>query len=163
LDTRRAFLSDQLFDGSKIRILTIVDAFPKTSPAIDVRERYAGADVVRTLDLVTAMLGVPKSIRVDHGLEFVSKDLDLWAYCHCVNLDFSRPGKPADNSFAETFNGKVRDECIDQNWFLSLADAQLKCEAHRHEYNTERPHSSIGNKSPVEFVKSIGASCHPTG
>lgn len=157
------FLSDQLFDGSKIRILTIVDAFSKVSPAIDVRERYTGADVVRTLERVTAMHGVPELIRVDQGPEFVSKDLDLWAYSHGVILDFSRPGKPTDNSFAETFNGKVRAECVDQNWFLSLADARLKCEAYRHEYNTERPHSSIGNKSPAEFMKSIGAPCHPTG
>lgn len=80
-----------------------------------------------------------------------------------VVLDFSRPGKPTDNSFVEAFNGKVRAECVDQNWFLSLADAQLKCEAYRQKYNHERPHSSIGNKSPVEFMKSIGVPCHPMG
>lgn len=94
-----------------------------------------------------------------YGPEFISRDLDLSAYTNGVALDFSRPGKPADNSFVEAFNGKVRAECIDQNWFLSLADAQVKCEAFRHEYNNVRPHSSIGNKTPLEFIKSIG---HPS-
>lgn len=155
------FLSDQLFDGSKIRILTIVDAFTKVSPAIDVRSRYTGSDVVSTLERVTTAYGVPKSIRVDQGLEFISKDLDLWAYMNGVVLDCSRPGKPTDNSFVEAFNGKVREECVDQNWFLSLADARLKCEAYRHEYNNERPHSSIGQKTPMEFMNSIGITCRP--
>ena len=152
------FLSDQLFDGRKIRVLTIVDAYSKVSPAIDVRDRYTGADVVATLTRVCRDHGCPRTIRVDNGQEFISRDLDLWAYMNGVTLDFSRPGKPTDNSFIEAFNGKVRAECIDQNWFLSLADAQVKCEAFRHEYNTQRPHSSIGNKTPTEFIKSIGAS-----
>ena len=111
------FLSDQLFDGTKIRILTIVDAFSKISPTIDVRLRYTGANVVETLERVTKECGFPNSIRVDQGPEFISKNLDLWAYMNGVILDFSRPGKPTDNAFIETFNGKVRAECIDQNWF----------------------------------------------
>lgn len=155
------FLSDQLFDGCKIRVLTIVDAYSKISPAIDVRARYTGADVVATLDRVCAEHGTPRSIRVDNGPEFISRNLDLWAYTNNVTLDFSRPGKPTDNSFVEAFNGKVRAECIDQNWFLSLADAQVKCEAFRHDYNTQRPHSAIGNKTPAEFMKSIGSSSRP--
>ena len=137
------FLSDQLFDGRKIRILTIVDAFPKLSPAIDVRFRYTGADVVTTLNRVAGIDSVPQTIRVDNGPEFVSRALDLWAYQNGVVLDFSRPGKPTDNSFVEAFNGKVRAECIDQNWFLSLADARLKCEAFRHEYNPASQHPSV--------------------
>ena len=142
-------MSDQLFDGRKIRVLTIVDAYSKVSPAIDVRDRYTGADVAATLTRVCRDHGCPRTIRVDNGPEFISRDLDLWAYMNGVTLDFSRPGKPTDNSFIEAFNGKVRAECIDQNWFLSLADAQVKCEAFRHEYNTQRPHSSIGNKTPT--------------
>lgn len=153
------FLSDQLFDGTKIRVLTIVDTFTKVSPAIDVRPSYTGADVVTTLERVTQIYGKPKFIRVDQGPEFTSRQLDLWAYANNVILDFSRPGKPTDNSFAEAFNGKVRAECIDQNWFLSLADARVKCEAYRHEYNYDRPHSSIGNKTPIQFMKAIGHSC----
>ena len=78
-----------------------------------------------------------------------------------VILDFSRPGKPTDNAFAEAFNGKVRAECIDQNWFLSIEDARVKRETYRHEYDNKRPHSSIGNKTPIEFMKAIGATCHP--
>ncbi|MCW5686009.1 MAG: transposase [Pseudolabrys sp.] len=81
---------------------------------------------------------------------------DFRAYTNKVTLDFSRPGNPTDNGFVEAFNGKVRAECIDQNWFLSLADAQLKCEAFRPDYNTHRPHSLIGIKTPLEFIKSIG-------
>jgi len=155
------FLSDQLFDGTKIRILTIIDAFSKISPAIDVRARYTGADVVRTLERVTAEHGLPASIRVDQGPEFISKDLDLWAFMNGVVLDFSRPGKPTDNAFAEAFNGKVRAECIDQNWFLSLDDARSKCEAYRDDHNTCRPHSSLGNKTPKEFIKSTGQPSRP--
>ena len=150
------FLSDQLFDGSKIRILTIVDAFSKLSPAIDVRQRYRGSDVVTTLGRVTSIYGLPKSIRVDNGPEFISKDLDLWAWSKGVTLDFSRPGKPTDNAYVESFNGKVRAECIDQNWFLTLDDARSKCEAYQGEYNEVRPHSAIGNKTPMAFMKAIG-------
>lgn len=105
---------------------------------------------------------MPKTIRVVNGPEFISRNLDLWAYTNNVTLDFSRPGKPTDNSFVEAFNGKVRAECIDQNWFLSLTDAQVKCEAFRHDCNTQRPHSSIGNKTPSEFMKSIGYPSRPT-
>ncbi len=155
------FLSDQLFNGSKIRVLAIVDAFSRLSPAIDVRQRYRGSDVVDTLQRVTAIYGTPKSIRLDNGPEFISKDLDLWAWSNGVTLDFSRPGKPTDNAFVESFNGKVRAECIDQNWFLSLDDARSKCEAYRREYNEERPHSAIGNKTPMAFIKSIGQPSRP--
>ena len=129
------FLSNHLLDGSKIRVLAIVDAFSRLSPAIDVRQRYRGADVVNTLDKVTALYSVPESIRVDNGPEFIPRDLDLWAWSKAVVLDFSRPGKPTDIAFVESFNGKVRAECIDQNWFLSLDDARFKCKAYRREYN----------------------------
>ena len=115
-----------------------------------------------TLERVTAIYGAPKTIRVDNGPEFISRDMDLWAWSNGVTLDFSRPGKPTDNAYVESFNGKVRAECIDQNWFLSLDDTRSKCEAYRREYaswreyNEERPHSAIGNKTPVEFMKVIG-------
>ena len=111
---------------------------------------------------MTAIYGTPKTIRVDNGPEFVSKDLDLWAWMNGVTLDFSRPGKPTDNAFVESFNGKVRAECIDQNWFLSLDDARSKCEAYRREYNEERPHSAIGNKTPVAFIQGLGQPSRPS-
>ncbi len=129
------FMSDQLFDGRRLRVLTIVDAFTRLCPAIDVRQNYRGSDVVATLERVTAIYGVPRSIRVDNGPEFFSKDLDLWAYMKGVELDYSRPGKPTDNAFSESFNGRVREECLNVYWFLSLADAQSKCEAWRQDYN----------------------------
>lgn len=100
---------------------------------------------------------VPKTIRGDNGPEFIIKSLDFWAYANGVTLDLSRPVKPTDKSFVEACNGKARAECIDRNWFLSLVNAQVKCEAFRHEYNTFWPHSSIGNKTPAEFMKSIGS------
>lgn len=99
---------------------------------------------------------MPKIIRVDNGPKFISKDLDLWAWMNNVTLDISLPGKPTDNAFVESFNGKVQAECIDQNWFLSLDDARSKCEASRREYNEERPDNAIGNKTPMEFIKTIG-------
>jgi len=150
------FMSDQLFDGRRIRILTVVDAFTRLSPAVDIRHSYRGADVVATLERVSRIHGTPKIIRVDNGPEFISKDLDLWAYMNGVTLDFSRPGKPTDNAFVESFNGKFRAECLNTSWFLSLQDARSKCEAWRIDYNEVRPHSSIGHKAPIELVRASG-------
>jgi putative transposase len=155
------FLSDQLFDGRKIRVLSIIDNFSRVSPALDVRHNYKGSDVVDTLERIAAEYGRPQRIRVDQGPEFISKDLDMWAYQHDVVLDFSRPGKPTDNAFAESFNGRVRAECLNANWFLSLADARLKCEAWRRDYNEVRPHSSLGNQTPMERAFASGQACLP--
>jgi putative transposase len=141
------FMQDQTFDGSKLRVLTIVDAATRVSPAIDVRPTYRGIDVVTTLERVTAIYGLPKRIRVDQGTEFTSKDMDLWAWKNGVILDFSRPGKPTDNAFAEAFNSRVRAELLNANWFLSLSEARAKCEAWRQEYNELRPHGSIGDRT----------------
>ncbi|WP_242120327.1 IS3 family transposase [Sphingomonas lacusdianchii] len=155
------FLSDQLFDGRKIRVLSIVDNFTRVSPALDVRTSYRGSDVVETLDRIAKAHGRPKRIRLDNGPEFISKDLDLWAYQHDVVLDFSRPGKPTDNAFAEAFNGRVRAECLNAYWFLSLDDARVKCEAWRRDYNEHRPHSSLGNQTPMERAFSSEQACLP--
>ena len=97
-------------------------------------------------------MGFPKTIRVDQGTEFVSRDLDLWAYQRGVTLDFSRPGKPTDNTFIKSFIGKFRAECLNAHWFMSLHDARRKCEAWRRDYNEERPDSAIGNKAPTEMI-----------
>ena len=143
------FVHDQLATGRKIRVLTVIDAFSRFSPAIDARFAYRGEDVVRTLDETCKHIGYPKAIRVDQGSEFISRDLDLWAYQHDVTLDFSRPGKPTDNAFIESFNGKFRAECLNAHWFLTLDDAREKLEAWRSDYNELRPHSAIGDKPPV--------------
>ena len=155
------FMSDQLFDGRRIRILTVVDAFTRVSPAIDVRQNYRGADVVATLERVTKVYGMLKTIRVDNGPEFIGKDLDLWAYMNGVTLDLSRPGKPTDDAFVESFNGSFRAECLNASWFLSLEDARSKCEAWRQDCNDVRPHSSIGHKAPIELARASGQACLP--
>ncbi len=113
-------------------------------------------DVVETLDRAAAVTGYPRTIRVDNGPEFVSRDLDLWAFQNGVTLDFSRPGKRTDNAFAESCSGKARAECLNTAWFLSLDDARRKCEAWLREYNEERPHSSIGDKCPIELMNGAG-------
>ena len=128
-------------------MLTIVDTFSRFSPAVEPRFNFRGADVVEVLEEVGRQVGFPTTIRVDQGTEFVSRDLDLWAYQRGVTLDFSRPGKPTDNAFIESFNGKFRAECLNAHWFMSLDDARRKCEAWRRDYNEERPHSAIGNKA----------------
>ena len=155
------FVHDQLVSGRKIRILTIVDTFSRFSPATDPRFSYRGEDVVRTLERVCKKHGYPKSIRVDQGSEFISHDLDLWAYQKDVVLDFSQPGKPTDNAFIELFNGKFRAECLNTHWFMSLDDARSKMEEWRRDYNEVRPHSAIGNKPPISLVNGSAAASPP--
>lgn len=150
------FVHDQLATGRKIRILTVVDTFSRFSPVIDPRFSYKGPDVVTKLDDVCSKLGYPKTIRVDNGSEFVSRDMDLWAYQNGVTLDFSRPGKPTDNAFIEAFNSKLRSECLNTHWFLSMHDACEKLDRWRRHYNEERPHSAIGNIPPIMLRKSDG-------
>ncbi|SFL02465.1 putative transposase [Celeribacter marinus] len=120
------FVHDQLATGRKLRILTVIDTFSRFVPVLDVKFSYRGEDVVNSLERVCGDIGYPKTIRVDNGPEFISRDLDLWAYHKGVVLDFSRPGKPTDNAFIEAFNGKFRQECLNAHWFLSLADATEK-------------------------------------
>lgn len=155
------FLHDQLATGRKIRVLTVVDTFSRFSPALDARFSYRGEDVVQTLERVCSTIGYPKAIRVDQGSEFVSRDLDLWAYTRGVTLDFSRPGKPTDNAFAEAFNSRVRAECMNAHWFLTLADAREKMEAWRRYYNEDRPHGAIGHKLPISLHNHGGAASPP--
>lgn len=146
------FVADQLFDGRKIRALTIVDNYSRRSLAICVGQSLKGDDVVAVMNrLKIVNLAVPNRIQVDNGSEFISKALDKWCYDNGVTLDFSRPGKPTDNPFIESFNGSFRDECLNAHWFLSLEDAQQKVEAWRNEYNSFRPHSSLGGLTPDEF------------
>ena len=125
------FVHDQLATGRKIRVLTVVDTFSRYVPVLDARFTYRGEDVVATLDRVCQRIGYPATIRVDQGSEFISRDMDLWAYQRGVILDFSRPGKPTDNAFIEAFNGRFRAECLNSHWFMSLEDAAEKLEAWR--------------------------------
>jgi putative transposase len=154
------FVHDQLATGKKLRVLTVVDAFSKFSPAIEPRFSYRAENVVLTLERVCALLGYPKTIRVDQGSEFVSRDLDLWAYAHDVILDFSRPGKPTDNAYIEAFNGRFRAECLNAHWFLTLDDARAKMEEWRRYYNEERPHGAIGQIPPI-LLQNPGSAASP--
>ena len=150
---RMDFVADNLYDGRKIRALTIVDNYRRQCLAIHVGQSLKGEDVVAVMTRLQQRLGlVPERIRVDNGSEFNSKALDRWAYDRYVTLDFSRPGKPTDSPYFESFNGRFRDECLNVHWFLSLPDAQEKIEHGRQEYNGFRPHSSLQNLTPDEVV-----------
>ena len=158
------FVSDALFDGRRLRALTVIDAFTREALAIDVDQGIKGEQVVTAMARIASVRGAPKTIRVDNGPEFISKALDRWAYENGVTLDFSRPGKPTDNAFVESFNGRLRDECLNSHWFLSLADARIKIEAWRRDYNESRPHTALGWLTPAEYAASAGVNpggCKP--
>ena len=138
------FVSDALFDGRRFRALTLVDNYSRECLEIEVGQSLKGKDVVRVMQRMKLVNGViPKRIKVDNGSEFISKALDRWAFENKVALDFSRPGKPTDNAFIESFNGSFRDECLNTNWFLSLEDAKEKIKAFKEEYSHFRPHSAL--------------------
>jgi len=139
------------------RVLTVVDTFSRFLPVVDLRFSCRAEGVVRILDEACAAVGYPKAIHVDQGSEFVSRDLDLWAYANGVMLDIPRPGKPTDNAFIETFNGRLRAECPNAHWFPALAGAAEKLEAWRRYYNEDRPHGAIGNKPPISLQSPGGA------
>ncbi|MBJ2152631.1 IS3 family transposase, partial [Paracoccus sp. IB05] len=155
------FVHDQLAPGKTLRILTIVDIHSRYCPAVDPRFACRGEDVVQTLERVCRHIGCPQTIRVDNGSEFISRDLDLWAYANDVTLDFSRPGKPTDNGFIEAFNSKLRSECLNAHWVMDLADAREKVEAWRRDDNEVRPHSAIGYNVPIDLHIPGGATSPP--
>ena len=144
------FVSDQLFDSHRIRVLVVVENYTRECLALEANVKIRGIDVVTTLERITQEHGFPKRIKVDNGPEFISKDLDRWAYWNKVELDFSRPGKPSDNALVEAFNSRFRQECLNQHWFMSLEDAKTKLRSWQKEYNTERPHSALGYRSPIQ-------------
>jgi len=148
------FVADNLFNGRRIRALTVVDNFSRECLAIQVDHSIKGEQVVSTMEALRLFAGrSPERIQVDNGSEFISKTLDKWAYENGVTLDFSRPGKPTDNALIESFNGSFRDECLNIHWFLSLDDARQKIEQWRQDYNRFRPHSALGNITPEEFAE----------
>ena len=146
------FMSDALFDGRRLKLMTVVDNYTRESLAIEAGQGITGEHVTDVLAKIARDRSLPARIKCDNGPEFTSKALDKWAYEHHVELDFSRPGKPTDNGYIESFNGRFRDECLNVNWFLSLEDAQRKVEVWRRDYNESRPHSSLGNLTPKEFA-----------
>lgn len=149
------FVSDALADGRKFRALNIVDAFTRECLVIEVDTSLPGERVVRVLERLRAMRPLPETITVDNGPELAGKALDQWAYRAGVTLDFITPGKPVENAYIESFNGKFRDECLNQHWFVSLADARFHIERYRIDYNEVRPHSSLENQTPAEFAEAF--------
>jgi len=152
------FVADQLQDGRRFRSLTIVDVFTRESPAIEVGQSLRGEDVVRTLNKLKQEGRTPKLLFCDNGSEFSGQAMDLWAYQNGTKIDFSRPGKPTDNAFVETFNGTFRDECLNVHWFETLAEAKQLIEGWRREYNESRPHRALRDKTPSEFASQYAAS-----
>ncbi len=146
------FVMDSLCTGRRIKCLTIVDDFTKECLDIPVAHGISGEQVVRTLDGIAAFRGYPKAIRTDQGPEFTGKALDQWAYQNGVELKLIQPGKPMQNGYIESFNGKFRDECLNEHWFEDLAQARLLINQWRLDYNEQRPHSSLGYQTPLEFA-----------
>ncbi len=146
------FMADQLFDGRPFRILTVVDCCTREALSLVPRVSFRAYQVVEVLDQLAKERGRPKSLRVDNGPEFAGRMLDQWAYLHGVELDFSRPGKPTDNAYIEAFNSRLRAECLNASWFLSMTDARDRIERWRIDYNEDRPHSALGNLTPRAFA-----------
>lgn len=144
------FVSDALTDGRKFRSLNIVDDYNRECLAAQVDTSIPGARVVRVLEQLRERRGLPQVLVMDNGPEFAGRALDAWAYQQGVRLHFIDPGKPVQNAFIESFNGKMRDECLNEHWFLSLGEARETIEAWRRDYNEVRPHSALGNRTPME-------------
>ncbi len=150
------YTHDQLSSGRKFRTLNLMDGYTREALTIEVDTSLPGLRVVRALEQLRERRGPPAAIQVDNGTEFTSRVVDQWAYQQHVPLHFIERGKPTQNAFIESFNGKFRDECLNQNWFVDLRDAREVIEAWRVDYNTVRPHSSLGYRSPQEFAAGKG-------
>jgi len=144
------FMSDGLVDGRKIRVLTVLDTCTRECVAFEMATSSGGSDVVQARTRVGIQRGLPTTITVDNGTEFTSKALDHWACKNWLKLDYTRPGKPTDNGFIESFNAAVRRECLSQHYFTSVAEARDVLAARRDEYNQRRPHGSLGQRTPME-------------
>jgi putative transposase len=149
------FVSDTLSSGKTIRALTIVDNHSRLCPAIEVDNSLTGERVIRTLERAIETHGKPSVLMTDNGPEFTCKALDAWAYRRGIKLHFIRPGKPVDNAHVESFNGRLRDECLNQHWFRSVEEARQLVESWRLDYNSIRPHSALGGRSPEEYLAAL--------
>jgi putative transposase len=146
------FVSDITVTGRRFRALTIIDNYTRECPAIEVDTSLGGVRVVSVLERLSETRGLPEVITIDNGPEFAGKALDEWAYRKGVKLNFIRLGKPIENAYTESFNGRLRDECLNTNWFLNLKHARDIIEDWRTDYNEVRPHSSLQNMTPLEYA-----------
>lgn len=149
------FMHDALINGRKIKLLTLVDHYSRYCPGILVRPGFTADELCKVLDHIISVEGKPKAIISDNGTEFTSRQFRAWAERNKIELYYIRPGRPVENGFVESFNGRVRDECLNQNMFTSMEDAGDIVENWRIDYNYERPHSSLGNVTPIEFLERI--------
>jgi len=149
------FMRDTLADGRVMRLFTLVDDCTRECPVIAVDFSLTGERVVAILEQLATTRGLPRMIVVDNGPEFHSRALDRWAHHRQVQLHFIQPGKPVQNAFIESFNGRVRDECLNQHWFLSLADARRLIDAWRVSYNTARPHRGLHGLTPTQYALTV--------
>lgn len=147
------FVTDSIVTGRRFRALAIIDDYSRECPAIEVDTSLGGARVVSVLERLAATRGLPEVITMDNGPEFAGRHLDEWAFHKGVKLNFIRPGKPIENAFAESFNGRLRDECLNTNWFMNLKHAREVIEDWRRDYNQVRPHSSLNDMTPEEYAK----------
>lgn len=147
------FMRDALANGRTIKVLAIVDEYTRKCFRIEVDTSINGVRVVRVLNEISQVEGLPEIIIIDNGPEFIGKALDAWAYQRGVKLAFITPGKPVENAYIESFNGRFRDECLNENWFMTLEQAREIVEEWRVDYNTERPHSSLEYMTPEEFIQ----------
>jgi putative transposase len=146
------FMHDALAGGESVRVLTVIDVHTRECVALRVARTFQGFDVARELSAAAQARGShPARIFVDNGTEFTSKALDHWAYWNRVELDFSRPGKPGDNAYIESFNGNLRRECLSQHWFVDLGEAQRVLDAWREDYNNTRPHRALAGQPPALY------------
>jgi len=147
------FVSDCLSSGRKFKSLPIIDEYSRQCFRIEVDTSINGVRVCRVLNEIAYAQGLPEIIIIDNGPEFISKAVDAWAYERGVKLHFINPGKPVENAYIESFNGRFRDECLNDHWFMTLDHARKEIEAWRIDYNTERPHSSLNDLTPEEFIR----------
>jgi putative transposase len=147
------FIRDTLADGRVFRGFTVVDDFTRECPVIEVDTHLTSARVIGVFERLAMTRGLPAAVVCDNGSEFTSRALDAWAYQRGVQLLFIRPGKPVENAFIESFNGRLRDECLSANWFLTLSDARAQIEHWRRHYNSERPHSGLAGATPSGFAR----------
>jgi putative transposase len=152
------FMTDALSSGRRFRTLNIVDDYTRECLAIEVDTSLGGVRVVRVLEELKQQRGLPLRIRSDNGSEFVSRAVDQWAYEQGLEWHTIQPGRPMENGYVESFNGRFRDECLNENWFSDLADAREKIAAWQQDYNERRPHSSLQYRTPVEFAAQSAAS-----
>ncbi len=152
---------DTTNSGRVFRALTIIDHFTRDSPAIETDHSLPGARVVAVLEQLAQAGRLPKAIVVDNGPEFRGQDLDAWAGANGVKLQFIDPGKPVQNAFIESFNGRLREECLNRHWFLTLHDARVEIEAFRRHYNEERPHGALAGRTPSEYAAEFDRTVTP--